>query len=221
MEVGIHQSLVKMQTQRTEESDVIRVEVDERNKAIDVLVKALFLVCERFNRFKNTDLCMQIKSQPDIEEPDRYETKELAEAKAETKETHTGKSGVAFIEAWKKQMEKDQKLEGEICPETPEKCPQANQSGIDLVKGTEMVAPDKNKLENAAFERVGQCAEACGKHDQCKMFNYNTKTQACGLYDVTGTKKDNEDMTSGIKPDPDAPAPAPAPPPTESEEQLV
>ena len=41
-------------------------------QAIDVLVKALFLVCERFNRFKNTELCMMVKSQPDIIENDRY-----------------------------------------------------------------------------------------------------------------------------------------------------
>merc|ERR1712023_432322 len=66
MENDIHDSLVKLQSEREEASEIIRGEVDERNKAIDVLVKALFMVCERFNRFKNTALCLAIKSQPDV-----------------------------------------------------------------------------------------------------------------------------------------------------------
>merc|ERR1711959_26628 len=85
---GIHEQLVKMQADRAEASEIIQSEVDERNKALDVLVKALFMVCERFNRFKNTALCVSIKSQPDVAEPDRYETKEPDEAAAETKLTH-------------------------------------------------------------------------------------------------------------------------------------
>ena len=81
--------LKEMQSTRATESAVVRdqvctanenmvnswswvvLQVDERNRALDVLIEALFLVCERFNRFKNTDLCMQIKSQPDVLEPDR------------------------------------------------------------------------------------------------------------------------------------------------------
>ena len=34
---------------------VTRANVDDKNEAVDVLVKASFLVCERFPRYKNTD----------------------------------------------------------------------------------------------------------------------------------------------------------------------
>jgi hypothetical protein len=225
MEVSIHKSLVAMQTRRTDESDIVRGEVDERNKAIDVLVKALFLVCERFNRFKNTDLCMQIKSQPDVEEPDRYETKEIEESKPETKATHTGKTGKVFEEAWKKQEEKDQKREDIPCPENPDKCPQANKSDFALQKDVEMVAEEKNKFDSAAFATPGACAERCEKDEQCKMFNYNKKTRLCDLYDVEGKKKDNDQVVSGVRPgDNAAPAPAPAaaaPAPAPAELELL
>ena len=50
-----HALLVDLQSQRAEASEAIRARVDERNKAIDVLVKATFMVCERFNRYKNTE----------------------------------------------------------------------------------------------------------------------------------------------------------------------
>ena len=49
-----HDTLITMQAQRSEESEAIRARVDERNKAIDVMVKATFMVCQRFNRYKDT-----------------------------------------------------------------------------------------------------------------------------------------------------------------------
>ena len=33
---------------------LVRSEVDEKTKAVDVMVKAAFLVCELFPRYKNT-----------------------------------------------------------------------------------------------------------------------------------------------------------------------
>merc|ERR1719502_1116474 len=58
---GVHPRLIAMEATRTSETAVAREAVDERNAAIDVLIEALFLVCERFNRYKNTALCVQIK----------------------------------------------------------------------------------------------------------------------------------------------------------------
>jgi len=43
--------------------------VDERTKALDVLQKAEFILCEKMVRFRSTKQCRFIKSMPDIEEP--------------------------------------------------------------------------------------------------------------------------------------------------------
>eukprot|EP00656_Telonema_subtile_P016798 TRINITY_DN188_c0_g1_i6.p1 TRINITY_DN188_c0_g1~~TRINITY_DN188_c0_g1_i6.p1 ORF type:complete len:968 (+),score=330.56 TRINITY_DN188_c0_g1_i6:141-3044(+) len=109
------QALVELQLQRKEESEAVRARVDERNKAIDVLVKATFMVCQRFNRYKNTPQCMEIKSQPDVDEPQRYETKEYAKAQIQTAALH--KTDEAWDTQWKKQMEADYELEGKENPE--------------------------------------------------------------------------------------------------------
>ena len=57
----------------------------------------------------------------------RYETKEIEEAKAETDELHA--EGSTFEELWANQKMKDQQLQDVMCPETPDDCPEANQSG--------------------------------------------------------------------------------------------
>jgi len=123
LEDKVHKALVEMQAARAEESDAVRARVDERNKAIDVMVKATFMVCERFNRYKDTAQCQEIKSQPDVDEPNRYETKPYNKAKKETEEAH--KKGTKWAEDWKKQEEKDIKLEGKPNPEGLIKAPKA------------------------------------------------------------------------------------------------
>jgi hypothetical protein len=45
------------------------VRIDERNKALDVIIKATFIVCEKFKRFSKTAQCLRIKSEPDVVEP--------------------------------------------------------------------------------------------------------------------------------------------------------
>ena len=47
-----HKAMVDLQSAREESTMAVRAQVDERNKAIDVMQTALFLVCERFARFK-------------------------------------------------------------------------------------------------------------------------------------------------------------------------
>jgi hypothetical protein len=115
IETENHKTLVDLQAQRSDESEAIRARVDERNKAIDVLVKATFMVCQRFNRYKNTPQCMEIKSQPDVDEPQRYETKTYEKAMEQTKLLH--KKDEKWDQDWQKQMEEDIDKEGKPDPE--------------------------------------------------------------------------------------------------------
>jgi hypothetical protein len=110
-----HDTLITMQAQRSEESEAIRARVDERNKAIDVMVKATFMVCQRFNRYKDTPQCMEIKSQPDVDEPQRYETSTYEKAMEKTKLFH--EDGKKWAEDWAKQMDLDIAKEGHEDPE--------------------------------------------------------------------------------------------------------
>ena len=87
--------ITKLEGERFETIALVAGQVDERNKAIDVMVKAAFIVCERFNRFKNTQQCHEIKAQPDVDEPQRYVTKDSAKAREETELTHTAPPGAS------------------------------------------------------------------------------------------------------------------------------
>merc|ERR1711865_41178 len=132
-----HDALVDLQMQRSDEAEAISARVDERNKAIDVLVKATFMVCERFNRYKNTPQCMEIKSQPDVDEPQRYETKVYEKAMEQTKLSH--KTDGKWDEDWKKQMELD--IEKEGIPD-----PEGNLSADDSTT-TNQAADEANDVE--------------------------------------------------------------------------
>jgi hypothetical protein len=116
-----HAALVKLQAERAAESDVVRARVNERNKAIDVMVKATFLVCDRFNRYKDTVQCKEIKSQPDVDEPHRFETKPYEKAMLETESTHTMPKGATeppkWLRDWSRKLIKDRQLEGKVDPE--------------------------------------------------------------------------------------------------------
>lgn len=109
---------------------LVRSQVDEKTKAVDVMVKAAFMVCERFPRYKNTkevimhvlyppirdsgtrtprrcshrqpavstvvlrfnvSQCQEIRSQPDVDEPQRYATKPYEVAKEESSLSHAEK----------------------------------------------------------------------------------------------------------------------------------
>merc|ERR1711865_679546 len=107
-EDATHKLLTDLQKDRAERIEGTNARVDERNRALDVMVTALFMVCENFNRFKNGELCVRIKSQPDIREPMRVSTNPPDEAQEETKELHL-KDGPWDLD-WKKQIEKDQKF---------------------------------------------------------------------------------------------------------------
>ena len=48
----VQTEVVDMLEEREDEIAAAKQRIDERNKAIDVMVKATFIVCEKFNRFK-------------------------------------------------------------------------------------------------------------------------------------------------------------------------
>jgi hypothetical protein len=118
-EDAAHKTLVDLQTQREENIQATKAQVNELNKAIDVMQAALFLVCERFARFKNGKICMSVKSKPDVAEPRRYETNPPEEAKEQDKEAHDKKfaQGAAFDAKWSAKKKNDIKLENSPHPE--------------------------------------------------------------------------------------------------------
>jgi hypothetical protein len=197
---GIHEQLLAMQADRQEATEIIQAEVDERNKAIDVLVKALFLVCERFNRFKNTALCVSIKTQPDVAEPDRYETKEPDEAEEETKLTH--KKETPFDAAWKEQEEKDIELEGALCPESPDSCP-----AEEALNG-DMEVTNKKKFDGTFYKEFtdqptkNQCAHKCSMEGQCQAFVFVNDGTVCKLSEMSPSAdaiNDDECCAIGVR----------------------
>jgi hypothetical protein len=117
-----HFALNEMQVARDGYSAGVRAEVDEKTKAVDVLVKAAFLVCERFPRYKPTAQCKEIISQPDIDEPQRYETLPKPEAKEATQDAHAPKlkdspDDNPWYIKWDTQMERDLNKVGHKDPE--------------------------------------------------------------------------------------------------------
>lgn len=152
---------MELQSVRADESDAIRARVDERNKAIDVMVKATFMVCERFNRYKNTQQCQEIKAQPDIDEPHRYETKPYDKAKEETTESHKGGDPpTKWFESWKKQEEKDVKLEGKDDPEGLIKNPTAPaEEGQKKEEAKTPAKPKQAKSERQETARLREAAD--------------------------------------------------------------
>jgi len=120
-EDSTHKALVDLQTARLDAALAVRAQVDERNVAIDVMQQALFLVCERFRKFRDGEICMKVKSQPDVAEPRRYETPPLEEAEEQDKEAHSDKTSAGEIWGlrWKKTMEEDIAKENSVDPENP------------------------------------------------------------------------------------------------------
>jgi hypothetical protein len=118
-----HKEVHDIQAERQAACDIVSVEVDERNKAIDVLIKAIFIVCEKFPRYKQSQQCLEIQSQPDVIEPDRINTKPSAEAKLETELSHTLPEGTPpdqaprWLKKWTRTLLKDRTKEGVKDPE--------------------------------------------------------------------------------------------------------
>eukprot|EP00656_Telonema_subtile_P042933 TRINITY_DN48_c0_g1_i1.p1 TRINITY_DN48_c0_g1~~TRINITY_DN48_c0_g1_i1.p1 ORF type:complete len:989 (+),score=284.89 TRINITY_DN48_c0_g1_i1:141-3107(+) len=116
-----------MEEERTDTKSGFAQRIDERNKAIDVMIKATFIVCEKFNRFKGTEQCKSIKSRPDVNEPGVKvfppaasenlppawrNASDIDADKAATKAYEEGQA-----EAWAALLESDASLQGNPNPE--------------------------------------------------------------------------------------------------------
>jgi hypothetical protein len=199
---GIHETLTGLQSNRLEASQIFKDEVDERNKAIDIIGKALFLVCLRFHSFKNTPTCLKVKSQPDVDEPPRYETKEPNEAEEETKLIH--RPDTVFTNAWEDQKLKDQSLEDAPCPEDPTTCPV-----LDAMRGDMQIEDGKSFSESdtATFYKElnaqdsAHCAGACNESAKCKAFLFAKDVAKCKLLEnAPDTTTSDIGFVVGIKP---------------------
>jgi len=66
---GAHDEFMTIPPQRNTAIGEAMQRIDERAKALSVITKATFVVCERFTRFKNSAQCLRIKAMPDVDEP--------------------------------------------------------------------------------------------------------------------------------------------------------
>ena len=114
-------------SEREDANAAAKQRIDERTKAIDVMVQATFIVCEKFNRFKDTIECKSIKTRPDVNEPGQPvfppsptsklpvawgKSSDIAEDK---KKSSTYEFGMA--KQWTALYDKNEKLEGNTNPE--------------------------------------------------------------------------------------------------------
>jgi hypothetical protein len=140
-----HKAMIDLQSAREESRMAVRAMVDERNKAIDVMQTALFLVCERFARFKNGKTCLKVKSQPDVAEPRRFETNPLEEAEQQDKDNHDANGlGADWAAKWAAKKAKDQDLENN--PE-PEQIPGLEDDSAETDELGDDAEPDKPKAK--------------------------------------------------------------------------
>jgi hypothetical protein len=118
-QVKVHAEFQAIFPQRRTIADETAVRVDERNKALDVITKATFVVCEKFIRFKNTVQCKRIKAEPDVVEPKTPPfniTEAIKKSMARDKET-TAAYEASKAAAWADLAEADKKKEGSDDPE--------------------------------------------------------------------------------------------------------
>jgi len=116
-----------MQEERTDVKAGFAQRIDERNKAIDVMIKATFIVCGKFRKFKDTDQCKSIKSRPDVDEPGvkvfpPSPSQNLPPAWRNESDIQADKEATKAYEssqadAWAAREETDEALEGNPNPE--------------------------------------------------------------------------------------------------------
>jgi hypothetical protein len=120
-EDSTHQALREVQNERDDAMTATSGMVNERNKAIDVMQTALFLICERMPKFRDGAICTAVKSQPDVKEPPRFATKSLLDAKADDEMFHSQaectNNPKCFYDAWELKKQADLEKEGDLNPE--------------------------------------------------------------------------------------------------------
>lgn len=113
----LHAEFMTIFAERNKVTSEAEIRIDERNKALDVLVEAIFIVCRKFRRFRDTSQCVTVRSQPDVKEPamntlpdDSQET--LQEDKEETAFYEEGK-----LDDWTEMQQADELLVDDPNPE--------------------------------------------------------------------------------------------------------
>eukprot|EP00658_Telonema_sp_P-2_P033317 TRINITY_DN2447_c0_g1_i6.p1 TRINITY_DN2447_c0_g1~~TRINITY_DN2447_c0_g1_i6.p1 ORF type:complete len:979 (-),score=250.00 TRINITY_DN2447_c0_g1_i6:101-3037(-) len=66
---NVHKEFVGIPPERESLIAQAMERIDERAKALEVLLKAIYIVCEKFKRFSKSSQCLRIKAMPDVSEP--------------------------------------------------------------------------------------------------------------------------------------------------------
>jgi len=125
----VQSQVVTLLGEREDSCAAAKQRIDERNKALDVMVKATFIVCAKFRRFQNSPQCKSIKSRPDVNEPGQpvfppspSQKLPVAWGKMDVKSIKHDKNATKFYEKsmtekWMELFDKNEKLEGNVNPE--------------------------------------------------------------------------------------------------------
>jgi hypothetical protein len=163
-ESSVQNEFKSMAEERTDTQAAFKQRIDERNKAIDVMVKATFIVCEKFRKFKDTDQCKSIKSRPDVNVPGEkvfppspsesmpppWRNESLIDADKQATKAYEDSQA----EAWAALQEQDEALQGSPNPENlpmHEPSPKASMSHEEV----ELAEDDEVPSEVASNEKPG------------------------------------------------------------------
>eukprot|EP00656_Telonema_subtile_P052181 TRINITY_DN71_c0_g1_i6.p1 TRINITY_DN71_c0_g1~~TRINITY_DN71_c0_g1_i6.p1 ORF type:complete len:1120 (-),score=342.42 TRINITY_DN71_c0_g1_i6:77-3436(-) len=165
--------------------------IDERSKALGVLQKAIFLVCQRFKRFTNSPQCLRIKAMPDVDEPP---AEEIRTAETLDQDIQSTKEFEKVEEDnWKKIQEADEGKEGNP---NPENLPSDDKN--DMADPEEMLkAVEEAKLNQQAEQPDEKTAPAPAPEQEETQEEKTAPAPAPAQQEETQEKKT-------------APAPAPA-----------
>eukprot|EP00658_Telonema_sp_P-2_P080452 TRINITY_DN800_c0_g1_i1.p1 TRINITY_DN800_c0_g1~~TRINITY_DN800_c0_g1_i1.p1 ORF type:complete len:984 (-),score=288.73 TRINITY_DN800_c0_g1_i1:271-3222(-) len=158
----IQDEFKSMKEERSDTTSSFAQRVDERNKAIDVMIQATYVVCNKFRRFQNTDQCKSIKSRPDVNEPgvevfppspsqnlppawrnassipaDRAATKEYEETQAD---------------AWAQLLESDSGLVGNVNPENLPMHQKDGETGVVNARRAEIELAESDEVGDGELE---------------------------------------------------------------------
>jgi len=113
----VHKEFEALMKDRATQSAEVAERVDERAKALDVMQKAIFIVCEKFKRFQNTAQCIRIKSQPDVEEPAQSSLPKNIGKELRNEKRKTRMYEQSMEEKWAQLKKADEKKVGKGNPE--------------------------------------------------------------------------------------------------------
>lgn len=125
--LSIHKEFLQIPIDRQALREPALARIDERNKGLDVMKQATFIVCVKFKRFQNTAQCIRIKAMPDVDEPPVSEQGDPSVKATANDKIETGFFEKSKRRKWKKIFRKDEELEGDPNPEGLPLPPEAGQ----------------------------------------------------------------------------------------------